>query len=391
MSKPGQWLRDGGLWAFLLTVGAGYFTVLVQPPARFTPASLAAFLALGLVFALLGTVEVLRHPAWPWPWVHWAYLAAQLPLAAIILYLSQYAAFIAIILFPLVSQAFATLPRRQALLASALVLAAGAVPIALLTGWRTAVLNVPILLAGIVFVAVFTEVAQREHAARGEIERLATELRTANQQLRLYSAQVEELATAKERNRLAREIHDSLGHYLTVINVQLEAAQAVLESSPARARDALAKAQALAQEGLADVRRSVAALRAAPTGDRPLPEAVGLLADEARAAGIVTHYQVLGTPRALPPQTELTLYRAAQEALTNVRKHARASRADLRLDYARPDCVRLMVQDNGVGAREPAGGFGLLGVRERVQLLGGRVTIETAAGEGFRLEIETPG
>jgi len=260
-----------------------------------------------------------------------------------------------------------------------------------LYSWLDALSSSPVIIAGILFVGVFTNVAISERAARGEVERLAAELQAANQKLREYAAQVEELATTKERNRVAREIHDSLGHYLTVINVQLEAAQLLVPADPERAMTALRKAQSLAQEGLADVRRSVAALRAAPTGSRPLPEAVAELVQETRAAGIVANLDVRGQPRELAPQAELTLYRAAQEALTNVRKHARASRADLTLDYGNGDRVRLVVEDNGVGAAEPNGGFGLLGLRERAQLVGGQVVIRSAPGEGFRVEVETPG
>jgi signal transduction histidine kinase len=205
--------------------------------------------------------------------------------------------------------------------------------------------------------------------------------------------QVEELATAKERNRLAREIHDSLGHYLTVINVQIEAARAVIGNDPPRALDALRKAQSLAQEGLADVRRSVAALRASPTEDRPLPEALAALAAENRASGLLTELAVTGAPRPLPPQTELTLYRAMQEGLTNIRKHARAARVDITLDYGDNERVRLVVHDNGVGDSPDGrpGGYGLLGVRERTHLLGGEVRIRSAEGQGFTLEVELPG
>ncbi len=246
-------------------------------------------------------------------------------------------------------------------------------------------------LAGIVFVVVFTQVAVSERRTRAEVERLAAELGEANRKLREYAVQAEELATAKERNRVAREIHDSLGHYLTVINVQIEAARAVMQSDRERALDALSKAQTLTQEGLAEVRRSVAALRASPTESRPLPEVVATLVDECRASGILTESLVTGTPRPLPPQAELTLYRAAQEGLTNVRKHAHASRADLTLDYSDAARVRLVVQDNGVGGNGSSGGFGLLGLRERVQLLGGQVRTRTAAGQGFTLEVEVPG
>jgi signal transduction histidine kinase len=186
-----------------------------------------------------------------------------------------------------------------------------------------------------VFVVVFTRVASSEREAR-------TALAEANQRLRDHAAQVEELATTKERNRLAREIHDSLGHYLTVINVQIGAAQAILERDRPRALDHLSKAQALTQEGLAEVRHSVAALRASPIEGRPLPIALGALAEQWNAAGLRTELMVAGTIRTLSPQINRALYRAAQEALTNVGKHALATRVDVRLDYA-DGVVRLTV------------------------------------------------
>jgi signal transduction histidine kinase len=242
----------------------------------------------------------------------------------------------------------------------------------------------------VVFVAVFGVITGNERKAREQVESLAAELRQANQKLREYSAQAEELATAKERNRLAREIHDGLGHYLTAINIQIEAARAVVDTDRPRALDALDKAQTLAKESLTEVRRSVAALRAAPMANRPLPEAVGVLVEEICASGIVVEYKVTGEPRPLSPQIELALYRVVEESLTNIRKHAHATRADLILDYTAGDCVRLTVTDNGVGTSDPNSGFGLLGVRERVQMLDGTVQLTSAPGQGLTLNIEVP-
>jgi signal transduction histidine kinase len=241
------------------------------------------------------------------------------------------------------------------------------------------------------FVAVFTMVAVRERMARAEVERLASELSTANNRLREYATQAEELATTKERNRLAREIHDSLGHYLTVINMQLEAAKVVIENDPARSLEALGKAQSLTREGLADIRRSVAALRASPMSTNSLPEAVATLAREIQSAGLITDYTVSGQPRPLEPQVELTLYRVAQEGLTNIRKHAFASMVELKLDYRDDKTVRLLIKDNGVGSKQPDGGFGLLGLRERIHLLNGQVRVQTAPEQGFSLEVELAG
>jgi signal transduction histidine kinase len=246
-----------------------------------------------------------------------------------------------------------------------------------------------IVIAGIVFVVVFTRIAVNERAARSEVERLAAELSDANRKLREYATQVEELATVRERNRLAREIHDSLGHYLTVVNVQIEAARAVIDDRD-RSLDVLRKAQHLTQEGLAEVRLSVAALRSTTADDRPISETLKALVDECRAAGIGAELRISGEPRDLPSQVELTLYRAAQEGLTNVRKHSHASNAMLALDYGDEKAVRLRIEDDGVGGDVTDGGFGLLGVRERAQLLGGQVRVRALDGRGFSLEVELP-
>jgi signal transduction histidine kinase len=233
-----------------------------------------------------------------------------------------------------------------------------------------------------VFVAVFTRVAASERDARNA-------LAEANQLLRDHASQVEELATTKERNRLAREIHDSVGHYLTVVNVQIGAARTMLDQDRSRALEHLATAQSLTQEGLAEVRHSVAALRASPTESRPLPEALTSLVDQWRAAGLNASFRQSGTVRTLRPQSNLTLYRAGQEALTNVAKHANATIVSVRLNYVE-DRTRLTIEDNGVGATDSEGGFGLLGIRERVQLLNGSVRVSTDAGKGFILEVEVP-
>jgi signal transduction histidine kinase len=228
-----------------------------------------------------------------------------------------------------------------------------------------------------------------EQQARQRAEQLTLELEEANLQLAAYATQAEELAMTQERNRLAREIHDSLGHYLTIVNVQIEAAKVVMDSDPGRALDALNKAQELAKKGLARVRESVAALRESPVSTRPLHEAIESLVKEAQSTGIVTEFEVAGEPPVLENKVALAFYRAAQEGLTNVRRHARASRVDVLLDY-QPSEVRLQVKDNGVGAAETGGGFGLLGIRERMQLLGGRLEISTGVGQGFCLTASVP-
>ena len=198
------------------------------------------------------------------------------------------------------------------------------------------------------------------------------------------------MAAARERNRLAREIHDNLGHYLTIINVQIEAAKATLDSDSKRTWDALNKAQELARKGLTSVRESVSALRVSPVENRSLNEVISTLVDETQATGITAKFDVLGEPRAVDEKVALALYRAAQEGLTNVRKHAIASCVDVELDFSRPDKIRLSVRDDGAGAADTSSGFGLVGIRERIHLLGGDCKIKTQVGKGFCLEVSVP-
>ena len=108
-------------------------------------------------------------------------------------------------------------------------------------------------------------------------------------------------------------------------------------------------------------------------------------------AGIQPNLKVLGGPRALTPQALLTIFRAVQEGINNTLKHAKAAHLSVTLDYSRGDEVRLVLQDDGIGAVETDGGFGLLGIRERVHLLNGSMEVQTAAGDGFRLEVCVPG
>ena len=291
---------------------------------------------------------------------------------------------------PLAAFAVEMLAPRQRWLVYGSLIAIVILPTGLRYGtWINALIDGVMASTAVFFVAVFAQMRLNEQQAREHAEQLTVELEEANVQLAAYATQAEELAMTQERNRLAREIHDNLGHYLTIVNVQIEAAKVVMDSDPGRALDAMNKAQELAQKGLTRVRESVAALRESPVSTRPLGEAIASLVKEAQSTGIVTEFEVAGEPRALENKVALALYRVAQEGLTNVRRHARASRVDVLLGF-QPSEVRLEVKDNGVGATETSGGFGLLGIRERMQLLGGRLEISTGVGKGFCLTASVP-
>ena len=380
-----SFLSSGNI-AFVIVVCASYAsaTTAIIYSRRPVPAWEAAVLVcVGVAYIVVGTYGFAVCRRSRSLLAHVSYFVIQLLLAVTLILLRGSSGELSLILLPLAGQSALLLPLPGMAPICFLIYVTLVTPLIIRSRWVDAIAIALIYGTGIVFVVVFTRVAASEREAR-------TALAEANQLLRDHAVQVEELATTKERNRLAREIHDSVGHYLTVVNVQIGAAQAILELDRQRALDHLSKAQALTQEGLAEVRHSVAALRASPIESRPLPEALAKLTEQWYAAGLRAKFVVAGATRPLTPQVNLTLYRAAQEALTNVGKHAHASSVELHLDYSDERLIRLRIKDDGLGSANSEGGFGLLGVRERVQLLNGAVHVRAGAGEGFSLEVELP-
>ena len=380
-------------WLFVGVVAVAYLSTLALRPDLLLSPKTLVLVVMGVLYTFAGTYgeSWCETQGKRWPLV--GYFAFQIVLSTLIIYLSwDYPGFMALILFPLVSQAAVVFPLPGVALVTGAILLFLVVSLTVAESWQAAIQSSSGMLAGMVFIVLFTRIAVRERQARLEVERLATELENANLKLREYALQVEELATTQERNRLAREIHDSLGHFLTVINVQLEAAKAVLERDPARSLSAIEKAQTLTKDGLAEVRRSVAALRASPIDDLALPDALQPLLEECRTGGLVAELTIVGAPCQLDRRAKSTLYRVAQEGLTNVQKHAQAGRVDVILNYAAPGTVRLTVQDDGLGAEahKAADSFGLLGIRERVNLLDGQVRISSSPDRGFTLEVQIP-
>lgn len=212
----------------------------------------------------------------------------------------------------------------------------------------------------------------------------------ARTQLARYAEQVEELAATRERNRIAREIHDNLGHYLTAINMQAQAAQAILLTNPIGVNTALSHIQTLTREGLQEVRKSITTLRELTLERYTLYEAIEALLIESRTRGLAVDFQILGITPPRHTEIDMTLYRVIQEALTNIHRHAEASCVHIRLSYQDVALIRLHICDDGKGTSAPQEGFGLLGLRERVHLLGGSLKTHSAQGEGFCMEVEIP-
>jgi len=215
----------------------------------------------------------------------------------------------------------------------------------------------------------------------------------AIERARLF-ARSAEFGALEERNRLAREIHDTLAQGLTAITLQLETAEASLDGDKLdRARAAVHQALALTRANLDETRRSMMDLRAVPLEGRTLAHALKALADEWLAKGSFTiHCDITGGVRPLPLRVELSLYRIAQEALTNVARHAQAYQVNIRLATT-ADRAHLIIEDDGHGfdpSQPSKDRYGLIGISERVKLLGGQLKLETSPGEGTRVEVDAP-
>ncbi len=199
-------------------------------------------------------------------------------------------------------------------------------------------------------------------------------------------------ARTEERARMAREIHDTLAQGLTAIGLHVEGALNLLEKDPPRARDRLQRALATTRESLEEARRSVLELRAAPLDGKPLGEALAALGRAFTSeTGVRVHVQASGDPN-LSPRVESELFRIAQEALANVRRHAHAHEVEVSLHADRAN-VRLEVRDDGRGfdprvRRE--GHHGIDGMRERARLLGGRLRIASEPGRGTKIVATAP-
>lgn len=215
-----------------------------------------------------------------------------------------------------------------------------------------------------------------------------------NEQHARHVAAIERLATSRERNRLARELHDTLAHSLSALTVQLGAVRTLLRSGDtAQAEAELARAQKVARQGLDEARRAIMDLRAAPL------EALGLsgalnqaVNDFEERSGVPAALTVEGRETALRQDEEQALYRIAVEALENVARHALATQVDVRLTFA-PQAVTLTVEDDGIGMDDPAGkkeGLGLLGMAERAALVGGQCRVERMGERGTRVQVKLP-
>jgi len=385
---------------FDLAGGAAFAAILALIMTDYAAGDPRRWFALALVL-LYAVLHVLNFSPGPGSWREQARMALLTAIPVTLAMLDAQGLAVVLLFFLLSARAMSVLPLGWAYI---WIGGFGLITLGIHIYWSgptlAAVLSALGTFAGYAFFGATVASQHEAEQARAESQRLLNELQQAHRQLRAYAERVEELAVSEERNRLAREVHDSLGHRLTVAAVQLEGAQRLMRREPEKAEQIVGTVRAQVLDGLDELRRTVATLRAPLEAELPLPQALAHLADQFGAATNIPVFVTLpDAPLELPSEHRHALYRAAQEALTNIQRHAHAEHAWLRLECS-DECVTLSITDDGVGLSRTsgadanmdkfAGGFGLRSLRERAVQLGGQCHIQSNAGGGVHIEFVLP-
>ena len=377
------WLINLAAYLTLLTVALPILPLM--SPGRERALAILLFVAFGFLLAFFLRTE--NRPGW----VHGYLMAQSLLILALFLLNPAVTTGIPVLFFVLSAQAMLFLPLPAGMgwiVAFTLLAWIGTLYAVGLRG----LVEMLTLGGGFAFFGSFGAILRQANQERQRSQQLLDELQTAHSRLKNYALQAEELAVAEERNRLAREMHDALGHRLTVAVVQLEGAQRLIPHDPGRAAQMVGAMREQLKEALSELRQTVAQLRTASETDRPLINSLSQLATSFQeATGLPVQLKLPTTFPDLPAGQRLALYRAAQEGLTNIHKHAQATQVWLTLSLP-DDQVCLLVDDNGLGfnpAQTP-GRYGLQGLQERAEQLGGQCGWLSRPGGGSQLYFQFP-
>jgi signal transduction histidine kinase len=368
-----------------ILAGTAVIGVVNAPTAAVRGTTILLLLAFGVLLAASSLLELPR-------WAKHVYLLLQTCLVTALLYIHPDWTVFTLLFFVLSAQAMILLPVRLGAAWIAAFVLISVVFGLYRWGWPEGIVALLLYSGGYAMFGIFADALARADAVRRESQTLLAELQDAHRQLQEYAARVEELAVVEERNRLAREMHDTLGHRLTVASVQLEGAQRLCSKDPERAAGMVSAVRDEVREALGELRSTVATLRTPIEADLQLRSSLSRLAAHfEQAAGVTVHQVLPEEMRPLPDTHRLALYRAAQEALTNVQRHAGAEQVWLVLT-AREDSVTLLVSDDGHGfsLSGEQTGFGLRGLRERAAQLDGELHVEPRPGRGTQVSLRLP-
>lgn len=225
-----------------------------------------------------------------------------------------------------------------------------------------------------------------------QLQQKESDLRRALGQEKSLNRKIEEMAALEERNRIARDIHDELGHALVALNIQLETAIALWDEDAAKSYEFLKESKQLASDALQAVRRSVADMRADPLNGKLLETAIASLVQEFQTTSGIEPQCSISLTTPISQHLNTVLYRILQEGLTNILKHAHATTVQIGLESS-PNGVSLSLWDNGNGFEvgDNLAGFGLRGMRERVLTSGGHIDVRSRPGQGCQIYVSFPG
>lgn len=293
--------------------------------------------------------------------------------------------------FVISSQAMMMLPRLWGVAWIALLAVISTISFISQEGWQSALLLMLIYTGGYLFFGIFGKALQDATIANRRSQQLYEELQATHAQLQESIQRMEELAVTKERNRLAREMHDSIGHRLTVSAVQLEGAQRLSGADPEKTAEIIATVRQQVREALAELRQTVTALRQPIELDLPIEQALHRLVESFESITSLDIQLSIGELPPLPDQHRHILYRTVQEGLTNIQRHAEATFAWIYLS-AKDHEISLIVSDNGKGfPPDPLdSGYGLRGIQERAAMAGGRCHFEARKGGGAQITLQLP-
>ncbi len=259
------------------------------------------------------------------------------------------------------------------------------------TIWEWRFSNVLMSGSSLIFALLLINALLAERQIREELDSSHAELAEAHKQLRQYALRIEDRATLQERNRIAREIHDSLGHTLSAQTIQINNTLLFWETDRDRAHSFLKQAKQLGAEAMLEIRRSISVLRSNPLQGKSLTVAVQkLITDFQHHTGITPTAQI-DLPTTLPLEIETTLYRIVQESLTNISKHGEAREIAVQIQQ-QDGTIEMSISDNGRGfnPQQNTTGFGLRGMQERAVAVGGKLHVESQLGHGCCISISLP-
>ncbi len=251
--------------------------------------------------------------------------------------------------------------------------------------WKENLLDLIMSYVGVLFYAFMLYAYRNLRKEKRKVDNLHKELELSYKKLQEQSDKIKELSVTKERNRLAGEIHDSLGHNLVALNMNLDVTDKIIDKDKSKAKDLINKAQLITKESIEDLRKAVYALK--EENPRTLRDSINRLIDNIQSTGeikLVLDFDERAEE--LPPEYKDIIYLSIKESITNSIKHGNADLINIDIKYEESKLI-VRIKDNGTGCSHLNKGNGLLGIEDRVTKIGGKVNYSFKAKDGFEIEL----